>query len=108
MQSELNWYDISLGKRVKAESYQQICMDVEYLSHWQTIIYQVISEHPVGICDKEIKRVIMDEFEIDLPISSICARRNELIDVGLVCAVGVMEYPDYSGMVRKNTLWGIC
>ena len=105
MQTEL--FDYSLGKQVKAENYQQVIEDQEHLSHMQNLVYEAISSYPTGVNDKGIQLYIKDQFEIFLPISSINARRNELIEMGLVVPIGFDYFPDYNNVLRKNVLWCI-
>jgi len=107
MQTELFDHNSDISKNIRNENYIQTVNDKEYLSHMQNIVYEVISCSGVGICDKAIQKVIHEQFEFFLPISSINARRNELVDMGMVMSVGFIEYPDHNDVLRKNTLWGI-
>jgi hypothetical protein len=91
--------DISLSKSVRNVNYQMLD-DVE-ISNCQRIVLEEILKHPKGINDKGIAA------NTGLPLSSVCARRNELMQQGLVVSIGVRVYPDYKGRMRPNTLWGI-
>ena len=97
----------NLGKQVKAENYQEIISDEDNLSHMQNLVYEAISSYPTGINDKGIQRFIKDQFEIFLPISSINARRNELIEKGMVVPIRTDYFPDHNNVLRKNVLWSI-
>ena len=105
MQTELFDHDPAISKNIRNENYKQVLEDKEYLSHMQNLVYEAISGSSVGICDKAIQHVLKDQFELFLPISSINARRNELVDMGMVMSVGFTEYPDHNNVMRKNTLW---
>jgi len=91
--------DISLSKCVRNINYHMF--DNEELNKCQRIILEEILKHPKGINDKKIA------VNTGLPLSSVCARRNELIKQGFVVSVGVCVYPDYKGRMRPNTLWGV-
>lgn len=91
--------DISLSKSVRNVNFQMLD-DVE-ISNCQRIVLEEILKHPGGINDKGIAA------NTGLPLSSVCARRNELMQQGLVVSVSVCVYPDYKGRMRPNTLWGV-
>jgi hypothetical protein len=91
--------DISIGKCVRNINYHML--DNEELNNCQRIILEEIIKHPKGINDKKIAA------NTGLPLSSVCARRNELMQQGFVKSVGVCFYPDYKNRLRPNTLWGI-
>jgi len=74
--------------------------DVE-INTCQHLVFEEILKHPDGINDKGIA------VNTGLPLSSVCARRNELVQHRLVAAIGISHYPDYRGRLRPNTMWGV-
>ena len=91
--------DIDLGKAVRNANYHM--MNIEDVNNCQRIILEELLKHPDGINDKGTAA------NTGLPLSSVCARRNELVQLGLVSAIGVGFYPDYKGRLRPNTVWGV-
>ena len=91
--------DISISKSVRNINYHML--GNEELNNCQRIVLEEILKHPKGINDKGIVA------STGLPLSSVCARRNELMQQGFVVSVGVCFYPDYKGRIRPNTLWGV-
>lgn len=92
---------LSISEKVRNHNYQQIQNDEKTLCKTQQLVYHCIANHPEGICDKQIRD------EIGLPLSSICGRRNELMEIGLITAIDSRPYPDYNNRMRLNTFWGI-
>jgi len=90
---------IDMGKAVRNANFHM--MDTEELNNGQRIVLEELLKHPDGINDKGVA------VNTGLPLSSVCARRNELMQQGLVASVGIGYYPDYKGRLRPNTLWGI-
>jgi predicted transcriptional regulator len=71
---------------------------------WPTqlkVLEAIELHHPDGVPDKQIAK------HTGLPLQSVCGRRNELVKAGLVESVGFDYFPDYNGMMRKNTLWAL-
>lgn len=91
--------DISLSKCVRNINYHML--DGSEINNCQRIVLEEILKHPKGINDKKIAA------NTGLPLSSVCARRNELMQQELVVSVGVCVYPDYKNRMRPNTLWGV-
>lgn len=62
-------------------------------------VYEIIVQHPEGICNKDIA------FELGVPINCVTGRVKELREEGLVIASGTKPRPDYKGRMHPNTLW---
>ena len=90
---------IPVSESVRNANYRM--MDDVEVSNCQQLVLDEMLKHPEGINDKGIA------VNTGLPLSSVCARRNELVKMGLVQAVGVGYYPDYKGRLRPNTMWGV-
>jgi len=90
---------IDMGKAVRNTNYHML--DSSEINNCQRIVLEELLKHSDGINDKGIAA------NTGLPLSSVCARRNELMQQGLVASVGVCVYPDYKNRMRPNTLWGI-
>lgn len=88
-----------MGKAVRNTNYHM--METEELNNGQRIVLEELLKHPDGINDKGIAA------NTGLPLSSVCARRNELMKQGLVKWVGTCVYPDYRNRMRPNSLWGV-
>lgn len=90
----------TLSEMVRDETLRNL--DKYDLCNAQLKVLEAIElHHPDGVPDKQISN------HTGMPITSVCARRNELIAVGLVESVGFDYLPDYQGKMRKNTLWGL-
>jgi len=90
---------IGMGKAVRNANYHM--MDSSEVNKCQRIVLEELLKHPKGTNDKGTA------VSTGLPLSSVCARRNELVKMGLVAAIGIGYYPDYKGRLRPNILWGI-
>ena len=90
-----------LGEAVRNVSYKMVQEDKEHLGECQRMVLECLLKHPKGLNDKTIAK------ETGLPKTSVCARRNELMSLGLVSSGGVGYFPDYRGRLRANTLWVI-
>jgi len=91
--------DKTLSEKVRDSNYKQVMQDVEQLSTTQELVLQALQEHPEGLCDKEISKIT------GLPVTSVCARRNELVKMRMVASDGTIEYPDYRNHMRLVTRW---
>ena len=90
---------IDMGKAVRNINYHM--MDAEELGNCQRIVFEELQKHPKGLNDKGTA------VNTGLPLSSVTARRNELVKMGLVESKGQMYYADYKGRTRLNNLWGV-
>lgn len=90
----------TLSEMIRDETYKKLD-DVSLTNDQLRVLHAIEIHHPEGIPDKQISK------HTGLPITSVCGRRNELVHVGLVEPVGFDYFPDYSGKMRKNTLWGL-
>jgi len=90
---------MDMGKAVRNTNYHML--DSSEINNCQRIVLEELLKNPEGNNDKGTA------VNTGLPLSSVCARRNELVKMGLVAAIGVGYYPDYKGRLRPNTLWGI-
>ena len=90
---------IPVSESVRNANYHM--MESEELDNCKRIILEELLRHPEGINDKGTA------VNTGLPLSSVCARRNELVKMGLIKAVGIGYYPDYKGRLRPNTMWGV-
>ena len=82
-------------------SYIQTMEETINLTHCQNIVYNIIRSHSKkgGMTDQGIAQIA------DMPLSSVNARRNELVKMGLVCSNGSIDYYDDYGRQRYRTLW---
>ena len=92
----LDDFDTSVSKMVRNISYQQ-CMEDKETDRQRDIVESIIDEYPEGITDRGIS------IETGLPISTVCARRNE---IPRVTAIGLITYVNENGRNIMNTLWG--
>ena len=88
-----------LSESVRNTNYHML--DSSEINKCQRLVLEEILKNPKGTNDKGIA------VNTGLPLSSVCARRNELVKLGLVKAIDVGFYPDYKGRLRPNTLWGV-
>lgn len=87
-----------LSESIRNEAYSKIKSD---LAEKQKIVYDLISNYPDGISNKQIA------FELGFPINSITGRVTELKNMGLIEFAGYKEIPNYDGKLFKNSLWRI-
>ena len=82
-------------------SYKETMNDIEELGRVQQVVYDIIRSHSKkgGITDQDIATIT------GIPLSSVNARRNELIKYGLVRDNGNIQYYDDRGHCRYRTLW---
>jgi len=90
---------IDMGKAVRNVNYHMI--DAAVISNCQRLVFEEILKYPEGVNDKDIAK------NTGLSLSSVNGRRNELVQLGLVVAVGIGLYPDYKGEPRPNLMWGV-
>lgn len=90
----------SLSEIVRNEAYKKLD-EVKLIPSQMKVLNVIERYHPEGINDKYIAK------ETGMPLSSVCARRNELIKAGLIESVGWDYFPDYKGEMHKNTLWAL-
>ena len=91
--------DISLSESVRNINYHML--DKSELDNCKRIVLEEILKNPDGTNDKGIA------MNTGLPLSSVCARCNELVKLGLVEPVSIGFYLDYKGKDRPNILWGV-
>ena len=98
---ECGYLDESLdvGKAVRNINYHML--DGSEINRCQRLVLEEILKNPDGTNDKGIA------VNTGLPLSSVCARRNELVKMGLVSAIGIGFYPDYKSRLRPNKIWGV-
>jgi len=89
----------TLSELVRDEAYEKL--ENVSLCNAQLKVLKAIENYPDGVPDKLISQ------ETGMPVTSVNGRRNELVALGLVEAVGWDYYPDYQGKMRKNTLWSL-
>lgn len=92
----LDDFDASVSKMVRNISFQQ-CMEDKETDKQRDIVESIINEYPEGITDRGIS------IETGLPISTVCARRNE---IPRIIPVGLITYTNENGRNIINTLWG--
>jgi len=82
-------------------SYMQTQDETIELCNSQNVIYNIIKSHSGkgGITDQDIAQIG------EISLSSVNARRNELVKKGLVCSNGSVPYYDDYGRQRYRTLW---
>lgn len=85
-----------VSKAVRNATYQMI---KPHLPECRQRVYEIILQHPEGICNKQIA------VEWGVPINSVTGRVTELREVGLVIACGTKAVPDHRGRMHPNTLW---
>jgi len=85
-------------------SYIQTQSDTVELGRSRNIVYNIIRSHSKkgGMTDQGIAQIA------EMPLSSVNARRNELVKMGLVCSNGSIDYYDDYGRHRYRTLWVKC
>jgi len=95
----------TISKLVRNDNYKELLDDYEKLSYTQELVFNALKDNPKGLCDRAIQKYIKKEYGRFLPISSICGRRNELMNLNIVTADGKTTYPDYNNCVRTVTRW---
>lgn len=88
--------DFPIGKAVRNATYQMI---KPHLCETRQRVYEIILQHPEGICNKTIA------LELGWPINSVTGRVTELREAGLVGSCGTKAVPDHRGRMHPNTLW---
>jgi len=93
--------DMFVGMQNKASNYQR--MSTVELGEKQQMVLGCLQRFPDGLTDKMIA------VETGLSLSSVCGRRNELMQMGLVCPVSICSYVDEMyGSLKSNIIWGVC
>lgn len=99
----MNTYQICLDDNIinRNISYMQIQEDAVELCNSQNIVLNIIRSHSKkgGITDQEIASIA------EMSLSSVNARRNELMRMGLISSNGSINYCDDYGKTRYRTLW---
>lgn len=85
-----------VGKAVRNATYNMI---KPHLPECRQRVYEIILQHPEGICNKQIA------LEWGVPINSVTGRVRELCQAELVVACGTKAVPDHRGRMHPNTLW---
>lgn len=88
--------DFSISESVRNATYNMI---KPHLPECRQRVYEIILQHPEGICNKQIA------IEWGVPINSVTGRVTELREEGLVGACGTKAIPDHRGRMHPNTLW---
>ena len=90
--------ELDMGKAVRNATYHMIKPD---LSEKRQRVFEVIAQHPDGVCNKQIA------LELGWPINCVTGRVTELREAKYIKQVGVKDLPDHEGRVHPNTLWGV-
>jgi len=94
-----NYFNKSVSENIRDQNYKMLLNDELHLCETQQIVYDALVDGKKT--DKEIA------IFSGLPLSSVCGRRNELVKIGIVEAVGTKLMPDYKNCMHPNTLWGL-
>jgi hypothetical protein len=100
IQTEIHYFNgkpkTNIGKAVRNASFLN---QQESFENKRQLVLQTIIQHPEGITDHEIA------VETGLYLSCVNGRRNELMQEGLVIAIGIASYIE-NGHNYVRTLWG--
>jgi len=88
--------EFEVSEAVRNATYNMIKPD---LPECRQRVYEIILQHPEGICNKQIA------LEWGVPINSVTGRVTELRQTGFVTSCGTKDIPDHRGRMHPNTLW---